>query len=86
MFRDRIKQGCGQPNLNTNIVGSTPVLVPPRDEQVAIVDWISRKADEVERLVEMVELAVNNLNEYRSALISAAVTGKIDVRREVAVR
>jgi len=83
VFRDRIKQGCGQPNLNTGIVSRTPVLTPPYDEQLRIVEHVSRETEDIDRLADRIESASGGLGEYRSALISAAVTGKIDVRREV---
>jgi len=58
------------------------VLVPkpPISEQVAILKRIDERVAEISRLVEMVSGAIDRLKEYHTALISAAVTGKIDVR------
>ena len=58
------------------------VLVPkpPLSEQVAILKRIDERVVEIYRLVETVSEAIARLKEYRTALISAAVTGKIDVR------
>jgi type I restriction enzyme S subunit len=53
---------------------------PPITEQVAIVNWIDERVAKIYRLVEMISEAIDRLKEYRTALISAAVTGKIDVR------
>ena len=58
------------------------VLVPkpPISEQVAILKRIDERVAEISRLVEMVSGAIDRLKEYHTALISAAVTGKIDAR------
>lgn len=53
---------------------------PPLHEQVSIVKWIDERSAEICRLDKMVSAAIDRLKEYRTALISAAVTGKIDVR------
>ncbi len=80
MLRDRIKQGSGQPNLNTSIVRSTAVLAPPIEEQRTIVDYLDRVTEKIDQIVVKVEEAIARLQEYRAALVTAAVTGKIDVR------
>jgi type I restriction enzyme, S subunit len=56
--------------------------VPPKSEQVAIADFLDEKSDEIDQLLSEVQNAVARLREFRAALISAAVTGKIDVREE----
>ncbi len=83
MFRDRIKQGCGQPNLNTDIIKSTPIVLPPPSEQLEIVAYIESIIAKQDILIAKVEQWIERLREYRTALISSAVTGKIDVRGEV---
>jgi type I restriction enzyme S subunit len=79
-LRDRIKQGSGQPNLNTDIIKAISVPFPPPAEQAAIAAYLDSETTELDALVAKVEMAVERLHEYRSALITAAVTGKIDVR------
>jgi len=76
-------QGMGQPNLNTNLVGGIIVPMPPPEEQVAIAASLDETVDRTRRLVETVRNGIARLQEYRTALISAAVTGQIDVRGEV---
>lgn len=80
-LRDRIKQGSGQPNLNTDIVKGLPVPFPPYPEQAAIAAYLNVETAKLDALAEKVEEAIERLQEYRSALITAAVTGKIDVRK-----
>ncbi len=79
-LRDRVKQGSGQPNLNTDIVKTLAVPWPARNEQNAIATFLDMKTTEFDTLVEQVVRAIDLLQERRTALISAAVTGKIDVR------
>lgn len=79
-LRERMKQGSGQPNLNTGIVSALQVPLPPVVEQLAIVAELERMQDEFGALMAQAETSATLLQERRSALISAAVTGKIDVR------
>lgn len=83
-LRDRIKQGSGQPNLNTEIIKALPVPLPDEDEQKAIVAFLKFEVARLDKLSSTVELAIERLQEYRAALINAAVTGKIDVRKAIA--
>jgi len=83
MYRDRTRQGSGQPNLNTDIVRATEVPCPPTEEQEAIAVYVESESDRMEALVSKIQQSTAFLREYRTALISAAVTGKIDVRGSV---
>lgn len=53
---------------------------PPLPEQVAIVERLDKAMEQIGRLLDTAESAITRLTEYRSALITAATTGKIDVR------
>ncbi len=53
---------------------------PPHPEQTAIATYLDRETAKIDQLVAKVEAAIVRLLEYRTALITAAVTGKIDVR------
>jgi len=55
-------------------------VLPSYDEQRAIVEFLDRETAKIDALVAEAETATALLQERRSALISAAVTGKIDVR------
>lgn len=52
--------------------------VPPLEEQTAIVDYITEQTPYIDALRIKIDAALESLREYRSALISAAVTGKIE--------
>jgi len=53
---------------------------PPLSEQTAIAAYLDRETSKIDQLVAKVEAVIVRLQEYRTALITAAVTGKIDVR------
>ncbi len=57
-------------------------LVPPLPEQRAIAAFLDRETGRIDTLTTKVHESISKLREYRTALISAAVTGKIDVRSE----
>lgn len=56
------------------------LAIPPTDEQVAITTFLDRETAKLDTLTTEAEKGIALLKERRSALISAAVTGKIDVR------
>ena len=76
---------AAQPHLNAEELGATVLLLPPLSEQRAIADFLDGETEKIDTLVEKIGAAIERLQEYRSALITAAVTGKIDVRREAAL-
>ena len=57
--------------------------LPPTCEQRAIVAFLGEETEKINALVARVREAIDRLKELRTALISAAVTGKIDVREAV---
>lgn len=75
-----------QPLITGTRVRNERVPVPPLPEQTAIAAYLDAETAKLDALVGKVEEAVERLQEYRTALITAAVTGKIDVRSSVALR
>ena len=69
-----------QLNLNIDRIGSLKAGLPPLPEQTAIAAYLDRETGKIDNLGTKVESAIERLQEYRTALITAAVTGKIDVR------
>jgi len=55
---------------------------PPVSEQNEIVEFLDRETARIDDLIAKIRQAITTLSEYRSALISSAVTGKIDVRED----
>ena len=56
------------------------VGIPPIAEQLAISDYLDQTCFKIDRLISVTDQAIEHLNEYRQALITSAVTGRIDVR------
>lgn len=75
--------GGTKEGLGLDDVRNLKVLVPPRAEQRAIVQQLDRQTTLLETLRSRARHAIALLREYRTALISAAVTGQIDVSGEV---
>jgi len=74
-----IKQNTGIQNLDTESYFSEFVGLPPLAEQQAIAAYLDRETTRLDDLKAKIETLLARLGEYRAALISAAVTGKMDV-------
>lgn len=73
------------PIIDQEDVGYIPFVVPPTNEQEAITAFLERETAKIDALIAKVREGIERLKEYRTALISAAVTGKIDVREEISI-
>ena len=71
---------AGQKRVPESFVLNLVHPLPPLPEQRAIVDFLDCETARIDTLVARIEEAIDRLKELRQALISAAVTGKIDVR------
>jgi type I restriction enzyme S subunit len=78
---DSFVKGAGLPRLSIQNLRRVMVCVPPLNEQEEIVKFLENKLGGYDGLILEAERAIGLLYERRTALISAAVTGKIDVRR-----
>ena len=72
--------GVSYPAINASRLACFPIPYPDLDEQTTIADFLDRETAPIDALLAKVRQAIDHLNELRTALISAAVTGKIDVR------
>jgi type I restriction enzyme S subunit len=72
-----------QPLITGGFVKAQVVCVPPVEEQQNIAVFLGRETACIDALVAKIHDAIDRLKELRIALISAAVTGKIDIREEV---
>ena len=73
--------GSANPTVNRNLVHPVLASWPPINEQSTISRYLDTETSRIDRLVIRIEEAIERLQEYRKALITAAVTGKIDVRK-----
>jgi type I restriction enzyme S subunit len=72
------------PGVDRNDLHPIPVVVPPLPEQHAIVTHLDAACAKLDALTATTETAIARLTEYRQAIISAAVTGQVDVRERTA--
>ena len=70
----------GQWDLQMDKMKEIPFIVPPADEQAAIVEYIKKTLPQYDVAIEKLTAEVETLEEYKAKLIADAVTGKIDVR------
>lgn len=75
-------QGSTVDHFNMSDIYNIPIPHPSLDEQRDIIKYIDDRRAKIDGLIKVVERGVERLKEYQTALISAAVTGRIDVREE----
>ena len=80
-FFESFSIGSVMNSLSSETLLSMPLIVPPIEEQHQIVVFAMERATLIDTLQAEAERAIELLQERRTALISAAVTGKIDVRQ-----
>lgn len=72
--------GGGVGNLNVNNVVKYRIALPTIEEQKQITDYLDNYIEKQDQLIAKAQSAIQLMQERRTALISSAVTGKIDVR------
>ena len=68
-------------NLSLKSIKNTFFPAPPLPEQQAIANFLDHKTKQIDQQKLKIQQAIDRLKEYRTALITNAVTGKIDVRQ-----
>ena len=72
--------GISYPAINASDLITFKIAIPPLQEQQQIANYLDEKTSKIDILIEKSNKSIELLKEKRTALISAAVTGKIDVR------
>jgi len=80
-FMSRSKQSTNLASISSTSIMELPVVLPPQSELEQLLTFLERSTAQLKSLIEEAVLSIELLRERRSALISAAVTGQIDVRR-----
>ncbi len=75
-----VQYGAAQKQYNISHAVDFVFPFPPLTEQQSIADYLDKETADLRNLVSAIEHAIKRSQEYRSAIISAAVTGQIDVR------
>ena len=75
--------GAKMPRAEWEFIGKTRIAFPPDiEEQKTIATFLDRETAKIDTLISKIYQAIELQKESRSALITAAVTGKIDIRQE----
>jgi len=69
-------------NVSAERYANLIIPSPPQMDQYAIMKYLDQETEKMDTLITKIHKAIDRLKEYRAALISAAVTGRIDVRDE----
>lgn len=79
----RLTQGSTHMTIYMPDVWQFVAVVPPMDEQAAIVNYIRSQTRALFKFIDQISEAIERLIEYRQAVISSAVTGRVRVDTEV---
>jgi type I restriction enzyme S subunit len=79
-----LAKGGGQPNISQDILKSLKVPCPKPEEQTLIINYIKEEETRINIIISKTEQEIELMKEYKTALISEVVTGKVDVREEIA--
>lgn len=71
--------GGNREGLNFEQLKNFAIPLPPRSEQQAIAEFLDDKTEKIDALIDELNKQLDELAEYRQAVISEAVTGKVDV-------
>lgn len=77
---DAFQNGAAREGLNFEQIANIQIALPSISEQIAITNYLDNSTCKIDTLMAKAEKAIELLKEQRIALISATVTGKIDVR------
>ncbi len=79
-YVESLVRGGTRDRISRSMLGAIKIPSPPAAEQRAIAAYLKRETSAIGRSASTIAKAIERLQEYRTALITAAVTGKIDVR------
>jgi type I restriction enzyme S subunit len=69
-----------QQNIGMKVIENLPITRPPLSEAIEIAKYLQEKSAKFDKIILQAQAQIELMQERRTALISAAVTGKIDVR------
>ncbi len=79
-FIDLVNTSTAVPMISQEQLGNVTVSLPPRDEQLLLVEVLNERTTLIDDEIIRIQTSMERVREYRQALISAVVTGKVDVR------
>jgi type I restriction enzyme S subunit len=84
-FLGRAKQTTNLASISSSNLKEAPIILPPPEEQHQILDRVRCVTERIDTLMATSRYQIDRLREYRQTLISAVVTGQIDIRKEIEV-
>ena len=78
LFMKTLGAGVRQ-TLNFNDIGKNLLVLPQKDEQEKIVEYIENKISKIDKLLNLEQECIKSLKEYKASLIDSVVTGKVKV-------
>jgi type I restriction enzyme S subunit len=75
----KLLNGMGVPHLTQEVLNKTPILLPPKQEQVRIANFLDSKCCEIDSAIETKKKQIDILDAYKKSLIYEYVTGKKEV-------
>src|SRR5690606_1947913 len=78
-FQSRSKQRTNLASISSTNLKEAPIVMPPEAEALDIRRMVDASLNHIDQLVRRVQAHRDLLREYRQALITAAVTGKLDL-------
>ncbi len=77
---NRLNESNAQPLITATKIKDVGIPLPPIDEQQAIAEFLDEKTRKIDSLIDELTKQLDELAEYKKAVITEAVTGKVDVR------
>lgn len=71
--------GSAQPNISSEAIMNFQIPIPPHCELYAIAEYLDKKTAKIDESIALIDAQIADLQAYRSAVISEAVTGKVKV-------
>ena len=79
-FNNYTSTGTTILHLYQNVFENMPFIIPSLSEQQQIAEYLDKKTEEIDSTIDKFKVQIDKLKEYRQALITEVVTGKIDIR------
>lgn len=74
---DKYSTSTALPSMTQSILGNLMITIPPIAEQQAIASFLDKKCSEIDKLIDVKQLKIEKLKDYKKSVIYEAVTGKI---------
>lgn len=75
--------GSANPTLNRNLIHPIETSWPPRRDQIEIAHFLDSQSVVIDQISDRIGNQIEKLQEYRRSLITAAVTGKLEIKQEI---